>query len=45
MTNPVIHAADTPKPETIPPVVAPNEKPDQGSPAQDKPEQKTTSSK
>jgi hypothetical protein len=46
MTNPVIHAADTPKPEVNTPPVAPaNPQPEKGAPAQVKPEEKTTSSK
>jgi hypothetical protein len=46
MTNPtILAAADTPKPEANPPVVAPTTQPEQGSPAQDKPEEKPTSGK
>jgi hypothetical protein len=45
MTNPISFSPDTPKPEANPPIVEPTTQPDQGSPAQDKPEQKTMSSK
>jgi hypothetical protein len=46
MTNPTIIAADAPKPEVNAPAVTPvTPQPDKGAPAQDKPEEKSTSSK